>query len=70
MAKGDHYHVWVVAWETRTAAFLSRAFGSRSAANIWASRHCGGKGDRIVWRCQFGDDCPRLLRRGGEVGDG
>lgn len=56
-----HWHVWEVAAETRTAAFLSRAFTSRSAANAYAKR-VGSRQWRFVQRCGFGSLCPRPPR--------
>ena len=57
--KPDHYHVWAITPETRTAAFLSRPFNTREAANKWARRWVGESNLRIVWACKFGDQCPR-----------
>ena len=59
----DHYHVWSVAGGTRTGAFLSKAFASRTAANLWARRQAGGKDSQwyFVVKCRFGDECPRPL---------
>ena len=60
-----HYHVWVVSGETRRAAFMSRPFGSRAAANKWARRWVGEERCwRFVWRCELGMHCPRKPRGG------
>lgn len=56
MATRTHWHVWKVA-DGNTAAFLSRAYTSRSAANAHAKQYAG-KQYRIVWQCQF-DCCPK-----------
>lgn len=53
-----HWHVWEVSAETRRAAFLSRSFTSRSAANAYA-RRVGDRRWRFVQKCGFGSQCPR-----------
>lgn len=56
----DHYHVWSVAGGSRTGAFLSKAFASRTAANRWARRQAGGDSQwYFVVKCRFEGDCPR-----------
>lgn len=59
-----HWHVWRISPETRAAAFLSRAYTSKTAANK-AARAIGSAKWRIVQECRFELDCPsppRVLR--------
>lgn len=53
-----HWHIWQVCTETRTAAWMSKAYTSRSRANKIAARE-GGREWRMVTECHHGRNCPR-----------